>query len=200
MRVSAEFQSALKNGGAGARTKASIKKRAAPIIDDPGGIEIVFRAQAVAGGARAVGRIEAKGAWFELRNRDTAIGASELFGKNVLLASDDGDGDETAGQFERGGDGLLEARGNALLDEQAVDDDFDGVIFAFVDDRKIVERKELTVDARADVAVLREFFEFLAKCALPAADDGREDHDAVAGLANFSVQDGLQARRPHHDP
>jgi len=46
----------------------------------------------------------------------------------VFLAADDGDCNKTARQFERGGNGLFEARGNALLDEQAVDDDFDGVV------------------------------------------------------------------------
>src|SRR2546423_7610258 len=109
----------------------------------------------------------------------------------MLLTSYDSHGYQPAGQFERGGDGLLEARGDARLDEQAVDDHFDRVVLAFVDDREIVEREQLTVDAHADVAVLCEFFEFLAKSALTAADDGRKDHDAVIGLADFTVQDGL---------
>src|SRR2546430_11113282 len=42
---------------------------------------------------------------------------------------------------------------SARLDEQAVDDHFDGVVLALVDDREIVEREQLTVDAHADVAV-----------------------------------------------
>src|SRR4029077_4758215 len=109
----------------------------------------------------------------------------------MFLAADDGDGDEAAGQLERGGDGLLEARGNALLDEQAVNDDFDGVILALVDDRQFIKLVKLAVDAHADVAVLREFFELLAKSALSPANDGRENHDSVVGLANFAVQDGL---------
>ena len=109
----------------------------------------------------------------------------------MLLTTYDSHGYQPAGQFERGGDGLLEARGDARLDEQAVDDHFDGVVLALVDDREIVEREQLTVDAHADVAVLCEFFEFLAKSALTAADDGRKDHDAVFGLADFTVQDGL---------
>src|SRR5256885_3346714 len=109
----------------------------------------------------------------------------------MLLTTYDSHGYQPAGQFERGGDGLLEARGDARLDEQAVDDHFDGVVLALVDDREIVEREQLTVDAHADVAVLCEFFELLAKSALTAADDGRKDHDAVVGLADFTVQDGL---------
>jgi len=40
--VSAEFEGALENRGAGARAEAAIEERARPISDDPGGIEIVF--------------------------------------------------------------------------------------------------------------------------------------------------------------
>src|SRR5260370_11070610 len=109
----------------------------------------------------------------------------------MFLAADDGDGDEAAGQFERGGDGLFEASGNALLNEKAVDDDFDGMVLALVDDRKVVEREQLAVDAHTDVAILREFFEFFAKSALPSPNDRREAHDAVVGLADFTMQDGL---------
>ncbi len=125
MSIGAEFERALQNGGAGARTQAAIKKRAGPIGDDLGGIEIVFGAEAVARGARAIGRIETEGARLELRNGNAAIGASEFFGKSMFLAADDGDGDEAVREFERGGDGLFEARGDALFDEQAVDHDFD---------------------------------------------------------------------------
>ncbi len=167
MGVRTEFQRALEDRGARAWAEAAIEERASPIDDDLGGIEIVFRAQAIARGASAVGRIEAERARLELRNGDAAIGAGEFFRKSVFLAADDGDGDEAAGQFERGGDGLFEARGDALLDEQAVDDDFDGVVLALVDGRKVVEREQLAVDAHTDVAILREFFEFFAKSALP---------------------------------
>ncbi len=109
----------------------------------------------------------------------------------MFLAADDGDGDEAVRELERGGDGLLEARGDARLDEEAVHHDFDGVVLALVEGRKIVERVKLAIDAHADVAVLREFFKFLAISAFSSADDRREDHDAVVGLADFAVQDGL---------
>ncbi len=135
MGVSAEFERALEDRRAGARTKAAVEEWASPVRDDFGWIEIVFRAETVARRASAVGRIEAEGARLELRDRNSAIGAGKLFGKSMFFAPDDGDGDEAARQFERGGDGLLEARGDALLDEQPVNDDFDGVILALVNDR-----------------------------------------------------------------
>ncbi len=191
MGVSAEFERALENRGAGTWTETAIEERAGPVGDDLGRIEIVFRAETVARRARAVGRIEAERARLELRNGDAAIGAGELFGKSVLFAADDGHSDEAAGQFERGGDGLFEARGDARLDEQAVNDDFDGVVLALVDDRKFIKLVKLAVDAHADVTVLREFFELFSKTALSPADDGREDHNAVVRFANLTVQDGL---------
>jgi len=109
----------------------------------------------------------------------------------VVLAADDGDGDEARGELERGGDGLLEPRSDARLDEQAVDDDFDGVVLALVESGRRVEGIELAIDAHADEAVLRELFELLAVGAFAAAHDGSEDHDAVVDLAEIAVEDGL---------
>src|SRR5260221_10977881 len=191
MRIRAKFQRALEDCGAGARAEAAIEQRAGPIGDDFRRIEIIFRTEPVARGTCAVRRVEAEGTRLELRNGDTAVGAGELFRKRVLFAADDGDGDKAAREFERGGDGLFEARGDALLDEQAVNDDFDGVVLALVNDGQVVERKKLAVDAHADVAILRKFFEFLAKRTFSPAHDRREDHDAVVVLANLAVQDGL---------
>src|SRR5258708_5985253 len=95
-----------------------------------------------------------------------------------------------AGNFSNGGSSSKPC-GDALLDEQAVDDDFDGVVLALVDDWKFIKLVKLAVDTHADVAVLRKFFELFAKRALASADDGREDHHAVVRLADFTVQNGL---------
>src|SRR5712692_6321988 len=59
VRISAEFERAFENRRAGARAEAAIEEGTGPVIDDPGGIEIVFGAEAVARGASAVWRIEA---------------------------------------------------------------------------------------------------------------------------------------------
>jgi len=81
----------------------------------------------------------------------------------VFLAANDGDSDESTRELQRRSNRLFEARGNALLDEQAVDDDFDGVVLALVDDREIVQREQLPIDSYTNVAVLREFFELFSK-------------------------------------
>ena len=78
------------------------------------------------------------------------------------------DGDQALGQLQRRGDGLLEPRRDAGLHQQAVDDDFDGVILALVEARRIVERAKVAVDARAHEAVARQLFQFLAVLAFSA--------------------------------
>ena len=52
--VGGKFERALQNCGRGAGAEAAIEKRAAEIVENFGGIEIVFRAEAVAGRASAV--------------------------------------------------------------------------------------------------------------------------------------------------
>ena len=64
------------------------------------------------------------------------------------------------------------------------------MVLAFVQARRIVQRAEVAVNARAHEAVARQFFQFLAVFALSAAHDRREDHHAVVGLGQFSLQDG----------
>jgi len=113
------------------------------------------------------------------------------FSENVFLATDDGDGDEAAGKLQRGGNGLLEARGDSRFDKQAVDDDFDGVVLALINDRQIVERKKFTIDSGADVSHPAQIFELFPVGAFSAANDGAEDHDAIIMLRDFAVQNGL---------
>ena len=189
--VGGQLQRALEHRGAGAGSQAAIEQRPRPVDDDARRIEIVFRAETVASGTRAVRRIEAEGARFQYGNGDAAIRAGQLLGKNVVLAAHDRDRDQTAGQLQRGGDGLFQAGGDPLLDQQAIDHDLNGVILALVENRRFVERNEFAIDARADVAVLRELLQLLAIGAFAPANDGRQDHDAVVGLAEIAVQDGL---------
>ena len=191
VRVSTQFERPLQNRGARTRPEAAFEKRAGPIIDDLRRIKIVFRAEPVARRARAVGRIEAERARLEHRNGNPAIRTSELFRKRVLLSAHDRHGHQPAGELQRCRNGLLQPRRNALLDEQAVHHDFDGVILALVQCWKIVERVQLAVDAHAHVPLLGEFLQLLAVRAFSPAHNRRQDHDAVVGLRDFSVQDRL---------
>ena len=86
---------------------------------------------------------------------------------------------------------MLEAARDSGFDEDAVHHDFDGVIFAAVHGDGLVQRTQRAVHARAQKSIAEKFFQFLAIFAFASANDGREDHDAVVGGAEFLVQRGL---------
>src|SRR5262249_29139795 len=60
VRVGCQFEGSLENGGAGARAKTPVEQGPRPIRDYSCGVKIVFRAQAVAGRAGTVRRVEAE--------------------------------------------------------------------------------------------------------------------------------------------
>src|SRR5207245_3466701 len=100
-------------------------------------------------------------------------------------------GTESTCRLRRGWDGLLEPCGGTRFDEQAIDNNFDGVVLALVELRRIIELDEFAIDAGADEAVLRQLLQFVAVGAIASADDGREDHDAIVGFAELSAENGL---------
>ena len=106
----------------------------------------------------------------------------------MLLAAHDGHGHKPAGKLQCRGNGLLQPRGDALLHKQTVHNNLDGVILPLVQRRKIVQRIQFAVNPHAHVAVLRQFFQLFAISAFAAAYYGREDHDAVVGLAEFAAK------------
>ena len=190
VRHRSQLQVAPQEHGARAGTEPAFEERPRPVDNHFRGIEIVFRAEAVARRARSIGRIEAERARLELRHGNAAFAAGHFFGEDLLGPADHHDGDEPLGQLEGRGDGLLEAPRDAGLHQQAIDQDFDGVILALVEAGRIVERAKVAVNARAHKAVARELLQFLAVLAFSAAHDGREDHDAVAALGQLALQDG----------
>ena len=70
--------------------------------------------------------------------------------------------------------------GRQRLEDDAVDDGFDGVVLALFEAHALGELDHLAVDAGAE-ALLVERFELFAELALAAADDGSVDGDALAG-------------------
>src|SRR6185437_10486898 len=191
VRESGEFERALKIRGTAARAESAFEERLRPVDDNFSGIEIVFRAKAVTFGARAIGRIEAEGTRFERGNGNAAVGAGEFFRVHLLFAADDGDGDKAVGEFGGCLDGLLEALGNALFDEQAVDDDFDGVVAATVERGRFVEIHKIAVDARTNEPSASKFLEFFFVLAFASANNGSEDHDAFVGTQRKNGLDNL---------
>ena len=106
----------------------------------------------------------------------------------MLFAAHDGDGDQAIGELERGLDGFFEAVGDAVLQQQAIDNDFDRVVLAAIERNGLVKALELAIHTRAHEPGLREFLEFLFVFALAPAHDRRENHHAIVGLER---QDGL---------
>ena len=98
----------------------------------------------------------------------------------LLLAVDDGDGDQSVGELGGGFDGSFEALFGARLERQAIDHDFDGVILALVERDFFIQRAEHAIHAGAHEALAEEFLEILFVFAFAAAHDGRQDHDALA--------------------
>ena len=66
-----------------------------------------------------------------------------------------------------------------MLEEDAVDDGFDGVVLAAVEEQGLGEVAHLAVDARAK-SLLVKLIEQILKLTLSASDDGRHDGDALA--------------------
>ncbi len=76
------------------------------------------------------------------------------------------------------------------LEDDAVDDGFDGVVLALFEAHALGELGDLAVDAGAE-ALLVEGFELFAELAFAAADDGGVDGDALAGGEGGDALDDL---------
>ena len=79
------------------------------------------------------------------------------------------------------------SRSPGWLQQDAVDDGFDGVVLALVEGRGLGEVHDLAVDASAK-ALLIKLIEQILELALAAANDRRHDRDA---LARAELQDAL---------
>ena len=138
------------------------------------------RTQARARGAGAVGVVEGEHARGELLQADAAVRAGVVLGEEHLLAVDDVQHDQPAGDLH----GRLQRIGQALVHplahDQAVHHRLDGVLFVLLQVDFLVQFAHFPVDAHAHVAVALEVLQDLDVLALPAADHGREHLDARA--------------------
>jgi len=80
--------------------------------------------------------------------------------------------------------------GGKRLEDDAVDDGFDGVVLALFEAHAFGELGHLAVDAGAE-ALLVEGFELFTELALAAADDGGVDGDAFSGGEGGDALDDL---------
>ena len=148
-------------------------------------------AQSVALFAGAVRTVERERPGLELGDARAAFGTGELLRVEALLAVDHDDQNQTVRQLGGRFDGGLEALLDSRLDQQAVDDHFDGVILPPVDGDLLVERSKDAVDAGAHEALACQFLEIFLEFAFAAAHDGSHHHDAVLGLQSEHVLQDL---------
>ena len=95
--------------------------------------------------------VEAEGAGLHLAEADVAVDAGELLGEEQVVAVDDVHEHRPAGELERGLDGVGHAAlFEALVNDQAVDDDLDVVPLGLLERDVLGQVAGLAVDADAD--------------------------------------------------
>ena len=132
-----------------ARAQAAIEQRLRPIDDDLCGIEIVAAAEAVALGAGSIGAVERERARLQLRNADAAVGAGQARGIERFVSVDDRDLNQSAAQLHGEANGEFQAVLDSGLHQQAIDDDFDGVVLALVEREVVFQVDQFAIHARA---------------------------------------------------
>ncbi len=169
--------------------------------DDQILVEHELLAEAVAGGAGALRRVEAEQPRLDLGDGEAADRAGELFAEDdaagdaeveleaLLILPGTGRGTSGAGggvgvrwievrqpfrQLQRGLEAVGEPRLDAFTDDDAVDHHLDVVLVFLVERRRVLDRVKLAVDADAGEARLLPFGELLAIFALAAAHHRRE--------------------------
>ena len=155
----------------------ALQQRQRRIGHDALGVEVPQRAQALADGAAAVGRVERERPRRQLRDAQAAADAGQRPGEQPVAPVEAVDEDhvsrEVQGDFDRIGQAPLDAG----LHDQPVDDDFDRMVAAPLEGDVVLEGAQLAVDAGLEEAPLAPRREVLLELALAAAHDGREHVD-----------------------
>ncbi len=182
------------------RDDGPVLEREIRVGDDPPGVELRPRAEAVATGAGAVGGVEGEGPRGHLGDAGAAVDAGELLREGDLLTTREGGEREAARLPERRLEGVDEASPDVGGDAQPVHDDLDRVRALPVDLAGLGELDRLSVDAGADEPPARQILQHLPELPLPAAHDRGEDLEARS-LARREdpvghLLDGLGGDRP----
>ena len=138
-------------------------------------------------------RVERERPRRHLRHAETAIDARETARKQPIAALVGVDHHDIVGQPQRGVDGFNQPPFDASPDDEAIDDDLDGVIAAAIQLDVFVERSVLAVDARLRIPARAERRELLLELAFPAPGNWREHVDAlVLRIQHDHVGDALE--------
>ena len=116
--------------------------------------------------------------------------------EQLIAALERVDDDDLVGEVERHLERLRQAALDAGLHDQPIDDDVDVVVAAAIELDVLVERSELTVDARLGEAALAQRLQLLLELALAAAHDRRQHVDAGVGrVEHHQVENALERLR-----
>src|SRR5579864_7331536 len=129
--------------------------------------------------ACAVGAIEAERSRFELWNVNSAIRTCQARRVKGLLAPNHRHLYQPASKLHRQSDRHFQAMLDSRLHQQAINHDFDGVIFAFVEIDLVLKVHQLAVDSGPGESVLDKLFHLLLELALASTDDRGHHHHAV---------------------
>ena len=135
------------------------------------------------------------------------VRACHVFGERhaaqrvVLVAVDEIGDHEPVGEPECRFGGVGEALADAVFDDEAVDDDLDGVLLLLRQRDVVGQLAHLTVDECARIAVAAQQFEQVFEFAFAPAHDRREDLEACAlGVGEQAVDHLLRRLRAHLGP
>ncbi len=129
--------------------------------------------------ACSISAIERKAPRLQFGNIKAAIGTRHGRGVKLLLSAGDPDEDQTVGHLHRLRDGSFQPLLRARFEDDAVDDCFNGVVFAPLEPDRVGKVPQFAVDTRAEALLVKGVQQF-AELAFAAADDGRVDGGALA--------------------
>ncbi len=147
------------------------------------GIEILLYAKAVAGRAGAGRVIERKETRLQFAHAVAADRAGKVSGEKQLFRArviHIGDDRCPAGEIQRGFKGFSEAGRQIFAYFEAIDHDFNGVLFLQLQLRRIGKIAHFAVDTRPDVALRRKIFQRFGMFALTVFHHWRQQHQATA--------------------
>ncbi|MCG3120365.1 MAG: hypothetical protein ALAOOOJD_03028 [bacterium] len=138
-------------------------------------------AESIAGLAGAIRRVEGEHARRQFFNRNAAIDAGKMLGKENFSLADDVDHHQTVGEMQRGFKRVGQTRFNALLANEPVNDDFDIVFFIFVQLDFAGDFFDFAIDAHAHIAFAAGGIKNLAILAFAPAHHRRQHLEFGAG-------------------
>lgn len=156
-------------------TAKGFSRRVCPVGHDQIRIDLHLHTQARACGARAKGAVEGERTRCQLFDGNAAVRAGKILREEHLpLPGTDVCHHDAAGERQRSFQGIRQAAADVLAQDQAVDDDLDGMLFLFGKGGRLGHVADLPIHAHAHKALFGDGFKHLDMLAFFPAHDGRQ--------------------------